>query len=48
MVTTVERILPYIESKISKIEHEATTSKIAEDQVFYCNQRGIPTEKQLL
>jgi Fe-S cluster assembly protein SufB len=37
---------PYIESKksICKIEHEATTSKIGEDQVFYCNQRGIPTE----
>jgi Fe-S cluster assembly protein SufB len=32
----------------AKIEHEATTSKIGEDQVFYCNQRGIPTEKQLL
>lgn len=26
------------------IEHEATTSKIGEDQLFYCNQRGIPTE----
>lgn len=26
------------------IEHEATTSKISEDQIFYCNQRGIPTE----
>ena len=30
-----------------KIEHEATTSKIGEDQVFYCNQRGIPTEKAI-
>ena len=29
------------------IEHEATTSKIGEDQVFYCNQRGIPTEKAI-
>jgi Fe-S cluster assembly protein SufB len=40
---------PYIESKNSsaKIEHEATTSKIGEDQVFYCNQRGIPTEKAI-
>jgi Fe-S cluster assembly protein SufB len=40
---------PYIESKksICKIEHEATTSKIGEDQVFYCNQRGIPTEKAI-
>jgi Fe-S cluster assembly protein SufB len=26
------------------IEHEATTSKIGEDQIFYCNQRGIDTE----
>ena len=26
------------------IEHEATTSKISEAQLFYCNQRGIPTE----
>ncbi|NCC88177.1 MAG: Fe-S cluster assembly protein SufB, partial [Clostridia bacterium] len=24
--------------------HEATTSKISEEQIFYCNQRGIPTE----
>ena len=28
----------------SVIEHEATTSKISEDQIFYCNQRGISTE----
>lgn len=27
------------------VEHEATTSKISEDQIFYCNQRGIPTEE---
>ncbi len=27
------------------LEHEATTSKISEDQLFYCNQRGIPTEQ---
>ena len=26
------------------VEHEATTSKISEDQLMYCNQRGIPTE----
>jgi Fe-S cluster assembly protein SufB len=26
------------------VEHEATTSKISEDQLFYCRQRGIPTE----
>lgn len=38
---------PYIESKNSTatIEHEATTSKIGEDQIFYLNQRGIDTEK---
>ncbi|PTN07318.1 Fe-S cluster assembly protein SufB [Mangrovibacterium marinum] len=37
---------PYIEvaNKSSIIEHEATTSKIGEDQIFYCNQRGISTE----
>ena len=37
---------PYIEVKNSSsiVEHEATTSKIGEDQVFYCNQRGIDTE----
>lgn len=37
---------PYsdIENNTAIIEHEATTSKISEDQIFYCNQRGIPTE----
>lgn len=37
---------PYIEVKNSTahMEHEATTSKIGEDQLFYCNSRGIPTE----
>jgi Fe-S cluster assembly protein SufB len=37
---------PYIEVKnpTAKVEHEATTSKIGEDQIFYCNQRGISTE----
>jgi Fe-S cluster assembly protein SufB len=37
---------PYIEvaNSSSVIEHEATTSKIGEDQIFYCNQRGISTE----
>jgi Fe-S cluster assembly protein SufB len=37
---------PYIEVKnnSSVVEHEATTSKIGEDQIFYCNQRGIDTE----
>ncbi|MBV9571898.1 MAG: Fe-S cluster assembly protein SufB [Alphaproteobacteria bacterium] len=39
--------VPYIESrnKSARIEHEATTSKIAEDQLFYCLQRGIPQEE---
>ncbi|MGN7823206.1 Fe-S cluster assembly protein SufB [Chitinophaga sp. 22536] len=38
---------PYIESrnKTAMIEHEATTSKIGEDQIFYLNARGIDTEK---
>lgn len=38
---------PYIEvgNPSAIVEHEATTSKIGEDQVFYCNQRGIDTEK---
>ncbi len=37
---------PYIETDNSSaiVEHEATTSKIGEDQIFYCNQRGIATE----
>ncbi len=37
---------PYIEvdNKTAHVEHEATTSKIGEDQIFYCNQRGITTE----
>ena len=40
---------PYIEVKnnSSQIEHEATTSKIGEDQIFYCNQRGIGTEEAI-
>ncbi len=37
---------PYIEvdNKEAIVEHEATTSRIGEDQIFYCNQRGISTE----
>jgi len=37
---------PYIDiqNPTAKVEHEATTSKIGEDQLFYCNQRGISTE----
>lgn len=40
---------PYIEIQNStgKVEHEATTSKIGEDQLFYCNARGINTEKAI-
>ena len=38
---------PYqdIHNSTAIVEHEATTSKISEDQLFYCNQRGIPTEQ---
>ena len=38
---------PYIDchNNSAIVEHEATTSKISEDQLFYCNQRGIPTEE---
>ena len=37
---------PYMDvhNNTATVEHEATTSKISEDQLFYCNQRGIPTE----
>ena len=37
---------PYLEVKnnTASVEHEATTSKIGEDQIFYCNQRGLSTE----
>ncbi|MDW3647502.1 MAG: Fe-S cluster assembly protein SufB [Bacteroidia bacterium] len=40
---------PYIEggNTTSKIEHEATTSKIGEDQIFYCKQRGIDEEQAI-
>ena len=38
---------PYIQTanNTSSVEHEATTSKVSEDQVFYCNQRGLSTEQ---
>ncbi|MDE6545972.1 MAG: Fe-S cluster assembly protein SufB, partial [Paramuribaculum sp.] len=38
---------PYVDvaNPTAVVEHEATTSKISEDQLFYCNQRGIPTEE---
>ena len=40
---------PYIESRnrSARVEHEATTSKVSEDQLFYCRQRGIPEEEAL-
>ncbi|MGB0136386.1 MAG: Fe-S cluster assembly protein SufB [Flavobacteriales bacterium] len=40
---------PYIEvnNPTAKVEHEATTSKIGEDQIFYCKQRGIDEEKAI-
>ena len=40
---------PYVQcgNDSSILEHEATTSKISEDQLFYCQQRGIPTEKAI-
>ena len=44
--TSGAHTFPYIDvqNSSSVVEHEATTSKINEDQIFYCNQRGIPTE----
>jgi Fe-S cluster assembly protein SufB len=40
---------PYLEisNKSAVVEHEASTSKIGEDQIFYCNQRGIGTEEAI-
>ena len=40
---------PYIDvlNDTAIVEHEATTSKISEEQLFYCNQRGIPTEEAI-
>ena len=40
---------PYLEvdNRSAVVEHEATTSKIGEDQIFYCNQRGIDTENAI-
>ena len=41
--------VPYIEARnrSAHVEHEATTSKVSEDQIFYCRQRGIPEEQAL-
>ncbi|MGH7084153.1 MAG: SufD family Fe-S cluster assembly protein, partial [Acetobacteraceae bacterium] len=38
--------VPYIESRnpTARVEHEATTSKIADDQLFYCRSRGLSSE----
>lgn len=40
---------PYLEisNPSAKVEHEATTSKVGEDQIFYCNQRGLSTEEAI-
>lgn len=47
--TCAAHTFPYIDvlNDTAVVEHEATTSKISEDQVFYCNQRGIPTEEAI-
>ncbi len=39
--------VPYIEvsNQTAQVEHEATTSKISEDQMFYCQQRGLDPEE---
>ena len=34
-----------VKNRTAIVEHEATTSKISAEQLFYCNQRGIPTEE---
>ncbi|MCG8493276.1 MAG: SufD family Fe-S cluster assembly protein, partial [Sneathiellales bacterium] len=41
--------VPYIEnqSRTAKIEHEATTSKVSEEQLFYCQQRGLSEEESM-
>jgi Fe-S cluster assembly protein SufB len=41
--------VPYIENRnrTAQIEHEATTAKISEDQLFYCRQRGLSDEEAL-
>ena len=47
--TSGAHTFPYIDvqNSSSVVEHEATTSKINEDQIFYCNQRGISTEEAI-
>ena len=43
----VAHTFPYIDvsNPSAQVEHEATTTKIGEDQIFYCNQRGLDTEE---
>ena len=36
-----------VSNKTAVVEHEATTSKVGEDQIFYCNQRGLDTEQAI-
>ena len=36
-----------VNNHTARLEHEATTSKISEDKIFYCNQRGISTENSV-
>ena len=47
--TSGAHTFPYIEvgNKSAKVEHEATTSKVGEDQIFYCNQRGLDDEQAI-
>src|SRR5574344_1247001 len=47
--TCAANTFPYIDvqNNSATVEHEATTSKIADDQIFYCNQRGISTESAM-
>ena len=41
--------MPYIDvlNRTARVEHEATTSKVSEDQMFYCRQRGLSAEDAL-
>lgn len=41
--------MPYIEnqSRTATVEHEATTSKVSEEQLFYCQQRGLSEEESM-
>ena len=47
--TSGAHTFPYIDVRnpTARVEHEATTSKIAEDQIFYCLQRGIDQEQAI-